>query len=150
MTAWIIRPMLNGDEDAVRHLFRRCHVGWPTRPARWYVAHPTLVLETAGQVVGVTSFSIAPGATGAMTLHGVDLFVNPDHQAQGYGQALADERLAYGRAVGARMFVGITQEGNGPMTSIFKRQGFHECQRCPGFFHHVRPALDGVAWVGAI
>ena len=142
----MVCPMRLTDEPAVREIYAACHPDRPPRPASWYLAYPTLVLILKRALIGFTSGSISPGLTGTLTLYGNDLCVLPMYQKRGLGWQLAEARLALGRAVGAKTFVGITEVSNTPMSRIFERQGFHACQRLPDYFG----AEDGMAWVGPI
>ena len=142
----MIWPMQPHHENTVREIFALCHPDVPPRAAEWYWAYPTLVLIEADGVVGFTSFSLSPGPTGILTVFGNDLCVIPAWQKQGLGWALAQARSDIGRRLGAKGFVGLTAADNVPMQRIFERQGFHVCQRFPGYFGD----QDGWAWVGAL
>ena len=113
------------EEPDVRAIYRAAHPGWEEPPALWYYAHPTLVLEVRGTPLGFTSYSIGPDERG-LVLYGADVAVLPFFQGQGYGRVLADERLRYGRDVGATRFLGATQPDNAPMLAILRGQGFTE------------------------
>ena len=142
----MIYEMDRDDEKAVREIYALCHPDRPERESGWYWAFPTLVSENAQRkIVGFTSFSLTPGPTGIL-LYGNDLCVAPMYQRQGFGWALAEERRLVGRRLGAKGFVGVTTADNAPMQRIFERQGFHACQRLPGYFG----AEDGWVWVGSL
>ena len=94
-----IRPMEAHEDKRVRDIFALCHPDWPSRVSEWYVAYPTVVIGDP-ELVGFTSCSISPSATGLVTLYGNDLCVLPTRRRQGLGWALAEARLALGRAVG--------------------------------------------------
>lgn len=141
----IITPFAARDEGAVRDLYAKGHPGWPRRPSGWFVAYPTLVAVTDGEILGFTSFSIG-NYTGLIMLTGQDLCVSPDYQGCGIGKALHLERVAIGKGVGARMWSGITQPENKAMIAIFEQCGYHACQPAPGYFY----GEDGVVYVGAL
>jgi len=140
------RPMRMEEDAAVRHIFAACHPLWPPRGVNWYTAYPTLVVARDGELVGFTSFSVSPSPAGPTTLYGNDLCVLPIHQGEGIGWALAETRLAIGRAVGATTFIGVTEDSNKSMIHIFERQGFHPCQRLTNYF----PTGDAVVWAGSL
>ena len=141
------RPMRLDETTRVREIYASCHPDQPPRPDGWYVAYPTLVLtdDEAG-VIGFISGSVSPGLTGTMTLYGNGLCVLPMYRKRGGGWRLAEARLALGRAVGAKTFIGITEASNAAMIRIFERQGFHACQRLPGYFG----TEAGLIWAGTL
>jgi hypothetical protein len=53
-----IRPMRPDEEPKVRTIYRAAHPEWPERSSLFYYAHPTLVLEAEGALLGFTSYSI--------------------------------------------------------------------------------------------
>ena len=140
-----IRPMEAHEDKRVRDIFALCHPDWPSRVSEWYVAYPTVVIGDP-ELVGFTSCSISPSATGLVTLYGNDLCVLPTRRRQGLGWALAEARLALGRAVWATTFLGITEDANAAMIRIFERQGLHPCQHLKGYF----PTGDGTVWAGSL
>ena len=129
----MIRHFRGNDADAVDRLYARCHPGWPAKPAGWWWAHPTLVLETEeGLLIGATAFAVSPApAADLMTLldndraevgWGKGLYVAPDHGGQGHGWRLAQARHQALRGLGVHFFLGLTQPDNVPMRAIFMRQ----------------------------
>ncbi len=138
----MIRPMRTDEDEAVRAIYRACHVGWPERPALWFEAHPTLVLEVKGdvvgrtaggtplhttEIVGYTSYSVVmqpdvcPDGE-VMIGYGID--IKPGYQGKGYGHDLIAHRLNIARAVGAKVFVGHASPKNKAMIALFEHDGF--------------------------
>ena len=134
------------DEDAVRRLYAQGHPGWPDRPAEWFYAYPTLLVEQKGRIAGFTSFSLGM-LTGALVLHGQDVVVEPESRGRRLGHALHQARLDVGRNVGATSFSGVTAEDTLPMQRIFQAAGHHACQTVRGYYPD---GSTGVIWVGAL
>ena len=127
---------------------RLCHPDWPDRPASYHVAHPTLVAEQDGALVGYTVFVVAPDMTRGVTIvHGRDHGVHPDHRGKGLGMALHVERCVIGRENEAVDFVGVTWEGNRAMRAIFTRCGYRPYGEAPGAFPG---GVAGVVWIGSL
>lgn len=144
--ATLVRPFRAEDEPAVRQCFQECHPEDPPRAPGWYTAYPTLVAFEGDELIGFTSFSVSPSPMGCVLLYGNDLCVRAPWRQQGWGQTLANARVALGRTVGARGFIGVTDPDNRAMARIFERQGFHRCQSLPRYFTHT----DGVLWTGGL
>src|SRR3989304_3796564 len=100
-----IRPMEAHEDKRVRDVFALCHPDWPPRVSQWYVAYPTLVIGE--ELVGFTSCSISPSATGLLTLYGNDLCVLPTRRRQGLGWGLAGGRVGLGPAGRAPTVLGL-------------------------------------------
>lgn len=131
----------------MRTIFRQAHPGWSEPSPLFFFAHPTLVLQSDGALLGYTSYSVGPDDRG-LVLYGADVAVLPQFQGQGYGRQLADERLRYGRDVGCTRFLGLTQPDNHAMRAILRRQGFDELPlRLPTVFPH---GTDGVLVGGSM
>lgn len=131
----------------MRSIFRQAHPGWSEPSPLFFFAHPTLVAQANGALVGYTSYSVGPDDRGYV-LYGADVAVLPQFQGQGFGRQLADERLRYGRDVGCTRFLGATQPDNRPMLAILRRQGFDEMpMRVPAVFPR---GIDAVLVGGSI
>jgi len=133
-----IRPMAPEDEPIVRAIYSDCHPGWPQRPAKWYVAMPTLVAEVDGGVVGFCSYSIAlapkPEIANTIIQYGQDICVSPFYRGQGVGRALADARIDVARDVGAVSYMGFTQPRNDAMKAIFRAHGLESHGILPSYY----------------
>lgn len=154
----MIRDLTAADVPAVQALDAVCHPAWPAKPAGWWWAHPTLVLELNGSgVVGATScaISLAP-ATELVALldhdraeigwgHGVE--VAPGLRGQGWGWRLAEARHQRLAGLGIRFFLGMTQPDNAPMLAIFARQRLHRSVAVPRAYPDGSP---GVLYTGGI
>ena len=118
-----IRPMAPADEPAVRRLYHRCHsAAGPVADGFWHV-HPTLVLEDEGQIIGSTSFTMAPHPKKGYVAYGIDVCVDPDHRGQGHGTRLHEARCELARAHGAVDFVGTVEPDNRAMSAILVTAG---------------------------
>ena len=150
------RPMAPVDEPAVRALYEACYPHRPPRAGGWYFAHPTLVLEHRGTVLGSTSFSVSPPPTEDLARrlvhggemgwgHGVE--VRPDQRGKGFGWQLAEARHQVLRDLGIDFFIGMTQPDNGAMIAIFARQGLTEQAR---LLRAYPDGGDAVLYAGAV
>ncbi len=123
----MIHPMRAFDDIEVRAIYALCHPAWPQRPARWFEAHPTLVLEERNEVAAYTSYAVVmqpelSQASEVMIGYGID--VRPDFQGHGYGRQLCEARLNVARAVGCTVFVGHAAPDNQAMIRLFTADGF--------------------------
>lgn len=150
--ALVTRWFKPADARAVRAIHGTCHPTWPARPAAWFHAHPTLVAVQDGEVVGMTSFSLAlPPTTlnvsqGEIGVgHGVE--VHHDYRGCGLGWALATARHAMLAELGVGFFIGMTQPDNAPMLAIFRKQGLTRHQHLRGVYPD---GTDGVMYVGTV
>jgi GNAT superfamily N-acetyltransferase len=148
------RPATAEDLDALAALHALCHPTWGPRPELWWFAHPTLVLEEDGQLIGSTSFSVAYPPTVALArLHpaeigyGHGVSVHPGRRGQGLGWTLAEARHAVLRALGITFFIGQTQPDNAPMLAIFARQGLAASVRIAKAYPD---GTDGVLYLGSL
>jgi len=116
----------------VEAIYRLCHPTFPARAPRWFEAHPTLVVDSAGEIVAYTSYAVVMDPNvcpdgEVMVGYGID--VRPGYQGRGYGRLLCNERLALARAVGAKVFVGHAAPDNEAMIRLFEADGFKPMQR---------------------
>jgi GNAT superfamily N-acetyltransferase len=160
----MIRPFsLEVDTAAAQRLHELCHPSWPDRDSRWWFAHPTLVLEEDGHVIGMTSFSLsfpptpdlvksAEKAGSGEVCYGHGVWVDPGERRKGHGDALADARHAYAYELGARFFIGMTWKGNASMRRIFGRQALAQHpQTVPNAYPmHKGADRTGLLYVGGI
>ena len=141
------------DLEAVQALYATCHPTWPPRSSLWWHAHPTLVLEQDGEIIGSTSFSISIATDrdfqtkGAEVAYGHGVSVDPAHRGQGWGWILADGRHTVLKRLGIGFFMGFTQPGNTAMEAIFTRQGLTFHTRLA----HIYPdGSDGLMYTGGV
>lgn len=120
-------PMFTGDEPAVRAIYKICHPGNVARPPFWYFVHPTLCVIQDSMVVGFTSFTVTVIPGFGETIYGKDLCVLPEYRGRGLADALHKARLAIGRSVGVRIFMGVTSHSNKAMVKILENSGSHPC-----------------------
>jgi GNAT superfamily N-acetyltransferase len=130
--------MREGDVAGVQDVFAACEPTWPTRSPLWWWAHPTVVMEADGRIVGYASFSISlpptpelASARRAEIGWGHGMAVHPDYHGQGIGRQLAAYRSDVMRALGLRFFIGHAQPGNQAMAAIFRAQGLEATVTIP-------------------
>ena len=142
-----IRPMTPADEPRVRAIYLIAHPGWPAKSRLHYWAHPTLVLDDEGGILGFTSYTVGVDELGLL-MYGDDLCVMPAMRGRGYGRVLAEARLDYGRDVGCTRFLGATQPDNQAMQAILEAQGFDRLPLpVPRMFPH---NVDAILMGGSI
>ena len=148
-----VRMMEPRDLANVQRLQAMCNPTWPNRPALWWHAHPTLVMDDFGLIVGSTSFSISIATDssfqnrGAEVAYGHGVNVHPERQGHWHGWALAQARHAALKELGITFFMGFTQPGNKPMLSIFRKQGLTFHTRLPRIYPD---GSDGLMYVGGV
>lgn len=151
-----LRLFKKSDTAALDRIQALCHPTWPAKPTNWWWAHPTLVLELDGQVIGSTSCTVSSAPTpDLMRLaqqrpevawgHGVN--VDPAHRGHGYGWELAQARHGTLKALGIDFFFGMTQPDNKAMLAIFERQKLTRGQTIP---KHYPDGTPGVMYHGGI
>ena len=87
---------------------------------------PTLVAEIDGVIAGYTQFTVTPDRV----FHSMAIRIGKEYKGQGVGQALADNRVAFGRAAGCIMhFALVDADGEEAMKKILVKQGLHLCQK---------------------
>jgi GNAT superfamily N-acetyltransferase len=147
----VIRRLAEGDIAKIRALAARCH---PTRrvyPPEWYIAYPTLVGVQNRLLVAYTAFAVGPSPDGkAVACYGQDVGVSPEHRGKGWGAKLHAERVRIAQAVGATVFLGMTQPDNHAMIRIFERAGLKPYHTVPGGYVDETPPRDAVIWIGPI
>lgn len=144
------------DEARLVELYRFCYPTWRPLAPDWFFAHPTLVLEENGVLIGSTSFSvsIAPtqelAAWGDEVVYGHGVSVHPGRRGEGLGLRLAEARHETARGVGAALFLGITWAENAPMLAIFARQQLRYHTTLPKHYRDMDPPRDGLMFMGIL
>jgi phosphinothricin acetyltransferase len=136
----IIRPAGIGDLAAINAIYNHyvltCTCTWQVQPdsdqtrRAWFdshgPAHPVLVAQDGGEVVGWGSLS--PFAQREGWRHTVEdsLYVRPDCQGRGVGSRMLGELIARARALGHRSIVAVISADQKPSIALHGRLGFVE------------------------
>lgn len=151
-----IRLFKQSDADALGRIQAQCHPNWPAPRVNWWWAHPTIVLEVEGQVIGSTSCTVnaAPTPDLMRLTHnrpevgwGQGVNVDPAWRGHGYGWDLAQARHVTLKALGVDYFIGMTQPDNHAMIAIFERQRLTRGETIPKHYPDGQP---GVLYHGGI
>ena len=133
----LLRPMHEGDVDAVMEVERRAY------PFPWTrgifldclrVGHAGRVLERDGRLLGYAMLSIA-----AEEAHVLNVCVDPQCQSRGLGRQLLRELVAEARRQRAvRVFLEV-RPSNAQAIALYHSEGFNEIGRRPRYY----PADNG-------
>ena len=127
-----IRPMTHEDLSLVSDIERRSYeFPWSHGVFRdcLLAGYQCVVLVRDERVAGYGILSIAAGEA-----HILNLCVDPDHRAHGYGELLLDEIL--GRARGAdvsEIFLEV-RPSNETAIKLYKKKGFHQVANRPAYY----------------
>jgi ribosomal protein S18 acetylase RimI-like enzyme len=127
------RFMNESDDNRVRYIFAVCYPERPPHPPTWFQVHPTIVAteDVRDTVVGYTSLIIDPSEK---LVHYRDIAVMPEYRGQNFGMHLFQRRQLAGMDLGITSHVGATWAENKRMIRLFENNGFHLCQRVPGYY----------------
>ena len=93
-----------------------------------------MVLERGGRVAGYGILSIAAGEA-----HILNLCVDPNFRAHGYGELLLDAILLRARAAEVREVFLEVRPSNLTALALYRKKGFHKVARRPAYYQ----ATDG-------
>ena len=135
--AGALRPMREDDLEQVMAIELRAY------PFPWSLGifrdclradHPSWVLHLDGRIIGYFLISLGAGEA-----HILNVCVDPDHQARGYGRKLlrAAQHVARGRGA-QRLFLEVRPSNRGAIALYFD-EGFNEIGRRPRYY----PGRDG-------
>ena len=93
-----------------------------------------MVLERGGRVAGYGILSIAAGEA-----HILNLCVDPNYRAHGYGEQLLDAILLRARAAEVREIFLEVRPSNLTALALYRKKGFHKVARRPAYYQ----ATDG-------
>jgi ribosomal-protein-alanine N-acetyltransferase len=88
-----------------------------------------IVLERDGRVSGYGILSIAAGEA-----HILNLCVDPNYRAYGYGEQLLDAILAQSRAAHVREIFLEVRPSNLTALALYRKKGFHSVARRPAYY----------------
>jgi 2-aminobenzoate-CoA ligase len=133
-----LRPLQEGDTEALTHLFRDSH-DEDVRVMRDNVTNPDvlrswteridpervlpIVAELDEQIIGLVSLHRHPGTPHA-NIGQMRLYVRPDYRQRGLGSLLLDEVIELARDLGLEQLVIELVIDNVSMISAFQRRGF--------------------------
>jgi len=135
----LVRPAAPGDLDSCtavyNHYVQTSVATFDTQPMtgraaqRWFEshqneAHPLLVAELDGQVVGYGSLSRWSSRDAYSRTCEVSVFVSPAHQRRGVGAALLEALIDAASRVAHRCLIARIEADNGPSIELFRKAGF--------------------------
>ena len=88
-----------------------------------------MVLERGGRVAGYGILSIAAGEA-----HILNLCVDPNYRAHGYGEQLLDAILLRARAAEVREVFLEVRPSNLTALALYRKKGFHKVARRPAYY----------------
>ncbi len=88
-----------------------------------------MTLERAGRVAGYSILSIAAGEA-----HILNLCVDPEHRAHGYGERLLDEVLARARRAEVAEVSLEVRPSNLTAIALYRKKGFHQIANRPAYY----------------
>ena len=88
-----------------------------------------LVLERAGRVAGYGILSVAAGEA-----HILNLCVDPNYRAHGYGERLLDHILVLARSVNVREIFLEVRPSNRTALALYRKKGFHQVANRPAYY----------------
>jgi ribosomal-protein-alanine N-acetyltransferase len=88
-----------------------------------------LVLERDARVAGYGILSIAAGEA-----HILNLCVDPNYRAHGYGERLLDQILLYARSAEVREIFLEVRPSNRTALALYRKKGFHQVANRPAYY----------------
>ena len=135
-----IRPMTHEDLALVSDIERRSYdYPWSHGVFRdcLLAGYQCVVLVRDERVAGYGILSIAAGEA-----HILNLCVDPDHRAHGYGEQLLDEILGRAReAEVAEIFLEV-RPSNETAIKLYRKKGFHQVANRPAYYQSQRGRED--------
>jgi [ribosomal protein S18]-alanine N-acetyltransferase len=132
-----IRAMEHDDLSLVADIERRSYdFPWSHGVFRdcLLAGYHCLVLERGGRVAGYGILSIAAGEA-----HILNLCVDPNYRAHGYGERLLDAILLRARTARVREIFLEVRPSNLTALALYRKKGFHKVARRPAYYQ----ASDG-------
>ena len=127
-----IRGMTHEDLTQVSDIERRSYdFPWSHGVFRdcLLAGYQCITLERGGRVAGYAILSVAAGEA-----HILNLCVDPQHRAQGYGEKLLDEVLARARRDQvAEIFLEV-RPSNLTALALYRKKGFHQIANRPAYY----------------
>lgn len=127
-----IRAMEHDDLSMVSDIERRSYeFPWSHGVFRdcLLAGYHCMVFEYGGRVAGYGILSIAAGEA-----HILNLCVDPNYRAHGYGERLLDAILAQSRAANVREIFLEVRPSNRTALALYRKKGFHKVARRPAYY----------------
>lgn len=88
-----------------------------------------VVLERGGRVAGYGILSIAAGEA-----HILNLCVDPNYRAHGYGEQILDQILLRARSADVREILLEVRPSNRTALDLYRKKGFHQVANRPAYY----------------
>ncbi len=88
-----------------------------------------VVLERGGRVAGYGILSVAAGEA-----HILNLCVDPNYRAHGYGERLLDQVLLRARSADVREIFLEVRPSNQTALALYRKKGFHQVANRPAYY----------------
>jgi len=88
-----------------------------------------VVLERGGRVAGYGILSVAAGEA-----HILNLCVDPNYRAHGYGERLLDQVLLRARSTDVREIFLEVRPSNQTALALYRKKGFHQVANRPAYY----------------
>jgi len=140
-----IRSMAHDDLALVSDIERRSYAyPWSHGVFRdcLLAGYHCLVLERGGRVAGYGILSIAAGEA-----HILNLCVDPNYRAHGYGERLLDAILLQARAASVREIFLEVRPSNETALALYRKKGFHQVANRPAYYQAAEGREDAAVLV---
>lgn len=128
----VIRDMSHDDLAMVSDIERRSYeFPWSHGVFRdcLLAGYQCITLTRDGRVAGYSILSVAAGEA-----HILNLCVDPDFRALGYGEKMLDEMLYRARAASVREMFLEVRPTNQTALGLYKKKGFHQVAARPAYY----------------
>jgi ribosomal-protein-alanine N-acetyltransferase len=88
-----------------------------------------VVLERGGRVAGYGILSVAAGEA-----HILNLCIDPNYRAHGYGERLLDQILVQARSANVREIFLEVRPSNRTALALYRKKGFHQVANRPAYY----------------
>jgi ribosomal-protein-alanine N-acetyltransferase len=126
------RPMTHEDLPLVSDIERRSYeFPWSHGVFRdcLLAGYYCVVLERGGRVAGYGILSVAAGEA-----HILNLCVDPNYRAHGYGERILDEVLLQARSAEVREIFLEVRPSNQTALALYRKKGFHQVANRPAYY----------------
>ena len=128
----ITRPMTYEDLALVSDIERRSYeFPWSHGVFRdcLLAGYRCVVLERDSRVAGYAILSVAAGEA-----HILNLCVDPNYRAYGYGERLLDQILLQARSADVREIFLEVRPSNQTALALYRKKGFHQVANLPAYY----------------
>jgi len=127
-----MREMTHDDLSMVSDIERRSYeFPWSHGVFRdcLLAGYQNIVLVRDEQVAGYAVLSVAAGEA-----HILNICIDPEHRARGYGEKLLDELLFRARALQVRQIFLEVRPSNETALALYRKKGFHQVANRPAYY----------------